>query len=67
MNNVHGKLYQEINQFLFHQGNNSIAPPLVIYHAWSDTLVDIEVGISVNDSNLLGNNRINMNKINKTK
>ena len=63
MNNVHGKFYEEINQYLITKGINSSAPPLVIYHFWSDTLVDIEVGISSIDSSTAGNTRIKMNKI----
>ena len=44
MNNVHGKFYEEINQFLIGKELKLSDSPLVIYHFWSDTLVDIEVG-----------------------
>jgi len=66
MNNVHGKFYEEINQFLIAKEMNISEPPLVIYHSWSDTLVDIEVGVPISDSNMLGNDRIQMNKIEKS-
>jgi len=66
MNNAHGKLYDEINQFLISKEVDVLEPPLVIYHSWSDTIVDIEVGVSVKDSAMLGNVRITMNKIKKS-
>jgi effector-binding domain-containing protein len=66
MNNAHGKFYKEINQFLMEKEFNVSEPPLVIYHSWSDTLVDIEVGISILDSTMFGNDRIKMNKIKKS-
>lgn len=66
MNNVHGKFYEEINQFLVSKEYASIDPPLVIYHFWSDTIVDIEVGVSVEDTLMEGNGRIVMNKIGKS-
>lgn len=64
MNNAHGKFYEEIKQFL--NADEVIEPPLVIYHFWSDTLVDIEVGVSIVDSSMLGNGRITMSKIEKS-
>lgn len=66
MNNAHGKFYEEINQFLILNELDVSEPPLVIYHSWSDTLVDIEVGVSVGDSLVLGNARIKMSKIEKS-
>jgi len=66
MNNTHGKLYEEINQFLIAKELSITEPPLVIYHSWSDTLTDIEVGVAVGDSAMLGNERINMNKIERS-
>ncbi|MDG1475835.1 MAG: GyrI-like domain-containing protein [Vicingaceae bacterium] len=66
MNNVHGKFYEEIKQFLIEKEQEVVDPPIVIYHFWSDTLVDIEVGISVDDSVMIGNERISLSKIAKT-
>lgn len=66
MNNAHGKFYEEINQFLIAKELNVSEPPLVIYHSWSDTLVDIEVGVSIGDSTMIGNSRIKMNRIEKS-
>lgn len=66
MNNVHGRFYEEIKQFLNAEGQETTEPPIVIYHFWSDTLVDIEVGIAVNDSIVEGSNRISMSKINQS-
>jgi effector-binding domain-containing protein len=65
ISNVHGKLYAEINQFMDKNDIESSQAPIVIYHFWSDTLVDIEAGIPVNDSIILGNKRVRMNKIKK--
>jgi len=64
MNNIHGKIYTEINKYMDGNGVESSAGPLVIYHFWSDTLIDIEAGIPVKDSLLKGNHRIKLNKIN---
>jgi effector-binding domain-containing protein len=66
MNNVHGKFYEEINQFIIGKEFDVSEPPLVIYHFWSDTLIDIEVGVPVTDSSIVGNTRIKMNKIEKS-
>ncbi len=66
MNNIHGKLYAEINTFMDSKGIVSQAAPLVIYHFWSDSIVDLEAGIPVKDSTLEGNGRIKLNKISKS-
>ncbi len=66
MNNVHGKVYAIINKYMDEQGVLSDEPPLVIYHFWSDTLIDIELGIPVLDSTIAGNDKIKMNKITQT-
>lgn len=63
MSNIHGKLYNEINKFMDEQGIQSSLPPLVIYHYWSDTLVDIEAGIQIIDSIKINHTRIELNKI----
>lgn len=66
MNNVHGKIYAAINQYMDEQNVDITASPLVIYHFWSDTLIDIEVGIPVLDSSIVGSGNIKMNKIKST-
>lgn len=63
MNNIHGKLYNEINMYMDDKNINSDLPPIVIYHFWSDTLVDIEAGIQINDSVQTEGTRIRLNKI----
>ena len=63
MNNIHGKLYAEINQYMDQQGVVSKLPPLVIYHYWSDSIIDIEAGIQMNDSLQVKSERIKLNKI----
>lgn len=67
MNNVHGRFYEEIKIYLSeNQEQEVVSPPIVIYHFWSDTLIDIEVGISVKDSTIETGSRIALNKIKKT-
>lgn len=66
MNNVHGKIYAEISQYLNELDIANDESPIVIYYSWSDTLCDIEVGIPVQDSTIIGNNKIVMNKIKST-
>jgi effector-binding domain-containing protein/uncharacterized membrane protein len=66
MNNVHGKIYAEINQYLSSLEVVNEEPPIVIYHSWFDTICDIEVGIPVQDSSLVGDGRIKMNRITST-
>ncbi|NCP46619.1 MAG: hypothetical protein GW818_09435, partial [Flavobacteriales bacterium] len=63
MNNIYGKNYSEINQYMSQQKFESISVPLVIYHFWSDSIVDIEFGIPINDSITIDNNRIKLDKI----
>ncbi|MBL4593916.1 MAG: SRPBCC family protein [Flavobacteriales bacterium] len=66
MNNVHGKIYSEINQYLKNLEVVNQEAPIVIYYSWFDTICDIEVGIPVLDTTLIGNGRIKMNKIAST-
>lgn len=65
INNIHGKLYEKINRFMDDEEIESIEPPIVIYHFWSDTLIDIEAGIPVKDTSIIGKGSIKMNKIKK--
>jgi effector-binding domain-containing protein len=63
MNNIHGKVYAQINQFMDENNIVSNEPPLVIYHFWSDTLIDIELGIPVQDSIFIPSTLIKLEKI----
>lgn len=65
MNNIHGKLFSEINNFMDKSNIISDLAPIVIYHFWSDTLVDIEAGIQVKDSLSITNSRVKLNYIAK--
>ena len=62
MNNVHGKLYAQINQFMDKEGIVSEASPIVIYHLW-DSIVDIEAGIPITDSIYLNDTTVTLKKI----
>ena len=64
MSNVHGKIYATINKYLDEQEVETNSPPLVIYHFFSDTLIDIELGIPVSDSAIHDQGRIKLNKMN---
>jgi effector-binding domain-containing protein len=66
MNNVHGKSFTAIRQYMNEFELESNAPLMVIYHFWSKDKIDIEVGLPVNDSTIMGNSRIKLNKIAKT-
>ncbi len=63
MNNIHGKVYAQINQYMDENEILSEAAPIVIYHFWSDTLIDIELGIPVSDSTIIGNQLIKLNQL----
>ena len=66
INNVHGKIYETISQHLSDLEIENDEPPIVIYYSFSDTLCDIELGIPVKDSTIIGNGNIMMNKIKST-
>lgn len=63
MSNIHGKLFSEINNFMDENNITSDLAPIVIYHFWSDTLVDIEAGIQIKDSIEDKNSRVKLNYI----
>ena len=50
MYNVHGKMYAEIGQFMTENDILVADVPLVVYHFWSDSIIDIEAGIPIKDS-----------------
>lgn len=61
---IHSKLFSEIGLFMEKNKISDDLPPLVIYHFWSDTLVDVEAGLLLTDSTELSSSRIKLNKIN---
>jgi effector-binding domain-containing protein len=63
MINLHGKMYAELNQFMDDNRIQIMDKPLVIYHYWSDTLIDIEAGIPIYDSLFVNDDEIKLNKI----
>jgi len=62
MNNVQGKLYAQINQYMNEHDLQQSSTPIVVYHLWTE-IVDIEVGIPISDSIMVNDNRIKMKKI----
>lgn len=62
MNNIHGKLYAQINRYMDQNEIEIKGSPLVIYHFWSDTLTDIEAGIPIADSVEVVDEKIRLNK-----
>lgn len=63
MNNIHGKIYSRINHYMDSSGLEIASSPMVIYHYWSDTLIDIEAGIPITDSVEVIDDNIRLNKI----
>ncbi|MGE0561229.1 MAG: SRPBCC family protein [Flavobacteriales bacterium] len=60
---IHAKLFSEIGQYMEKNNIPDDLPPLVIYHSWTDTLVDVEAGLLLQDSVGVSSNRIKLNKI----
>lgn len=65
MNNIHGKIYAQINRYMDNNETEMNGSPLVIYHFWSDTLIDIEAGIPIKDSVEINDDEIRLQKIKK--
>ena len=63
MSNIHGKLYAQINKFMDANAIVSDASPIVIYHLWTDSIVDVEAGIPISDSIETNDVHIRLNKI----
>lgn len=61
--NFHSKLFSEVNEFLTKNDISTDFPTIVIYHFWSDSIIDIEAGIMLKDSVYIEDNRIKLNKI----
>jgi effector-binding domain-containing protein len=66
MNNLQGKFFTEINQYMQELDIVSDSLLLVVYHYWSKEKVDIEVGVPVKDVSRKGNKRIKLNKMERT-
>ncbi|MCB0380489.1 MAG: SRPBCC family protein [Flavobacteriales bacterium] len=60
---IHSKLFSEIGMYMEKNKISDDLPPLVIYHSWTDTLVDIEAGLLLEDSIGVNSSRIKLNKI----
>ncbi len=65
MNNVHGKMFAQINQYMNENEIEVADVPVVIYHFWSDSIIDIEAGIPVLDSIEVNHSLIKLNKLAK--
>lgn len=63
MNNIHGKMFNTINDFMLSQNIEAKSAPLVIYHLWTDSIVDIEAGIPINDSIEIKSSKFKLNKL----
>jgi len=63
MSNIHGKLYAKINQYMDANAIESDAAPLIIYHLWTDSIVDVEAGIPIEDSLMVSCSHIRLNKM----
>lgn len=61
--NIHGKLIDEVQQFILANNIQEKASPLVIYHYWSDSIIDIEAGIPIENPFNSTSTRIKLNKI----
>lgn len=62
-NTIHGKLFEEVNAFMESNEVKSKLSPIVIYHFWSDSIVDVEAGIQLDDSIYSESKRVTLNKI----
>lgn len=63
MNNIHGKSYEKINNYIDSVNLEKTMSPITIYHFWSDTIVDIEIGMPISKEVVVFENKIKLNKI----
>lgn len=63
MNNIHGSMYSLISSYMENEQLEIKEAPFVIYHFWSDSIIDIEAGIPVFDSINVTHERIKLNTI----
>lgn len=61
--NIHGKLIEEVQQFILANSLQDTASPIVIYHYWSDSIIDIEAGIPIAKPFISSSERVKLNKI----
>ena len=64
MTNIHGKMYGQISQFMEENEIDMADSPIVIYHFWSDSIIDIEAGIPIQDSLPIIHSSIKVSKLN---
>lgn len=63
MNNIHGKSYEKINNYIDSVNLEKIMSPITIYHSWSDTIIDIEIGIPISKETVVFKGKIKLNSI----
>ena len=63
MNNIHGKSYEKINNYIDSANLEKTMSPITIYHSWSDTIVDIEIGIPITKETVVFEDKIKLNNI----
>ncbi len=63
MNNIHGKSYEKINSYIDSANLEKIMSPITIYHSWTDTIVDIEIGMPISKEIVVLDKKIQLNKI----
>lgn len=63
MNNIHGKSYEKINDYIDAAKLERIMSPITIYHSWSDTIVDIEIGLPISKETVVLDKEIQLNNI----
>lgn len=65
INTIHTKLLNEVEQYVKSDSNVVVLYPIVVYHYWSDTMIDIEAGILIKDSIFTNSSRVKLNHIPK--
>lgn len=63
MSNIHGKMFAQISKFMNENEIKITDAPIVIYHFWSDSIIDIEAGIPTIDSIEVKDTNIQLNQI----
>ena len=63
MSKIHGILFSRIAYYMDSLGIEQKAPPISIYHFWSDSLIIIEAGVPLKDSVVVEDSQIKLNKI----
>lgn len=63
MNNIHGKSYEKINNYIDSINIEKIMSPITIYHSWSDTVIDVEIGIPISKEIVIFEDEIKLSNI----